>query len=156
MRRSDFMKMIKSSFPSWGLTCSFQDHQLSQFIQIKRRTAKHIPTKKAVSLVGPQDNHVCDNASACKIYLPLDDQSLEPLLNQLKVIMRHNFFPTLMLMGSTVMALHYSAIKNKFGLSSSNCFWSTRYWKDNCIEVLPFNDGVIATKTMVKWDKANV
>ena len=150
MRRSDFMRMVNSSFLSGGLTCSFQDHQLSQFVQIKRRMAKHIPTKKAVSLVGPQDNHVwvlgadvhitsdghyidaeereyiwisdlytgpgvADKASACKIRLPLNDQSLAPLLNQLKVIMRHNFFPALMLIGSSIMALHYTSVQSKFG-----------------------------------------
>ena len=147
MRRCDFMRMISSSFPSGGLTSSFQDHQFSQFIQIKRRIAKQIPTKKAVAVVGPQENHVwvlganvhissdgnhiesefiwisdlymgpgvADKASACKIHLPLNDQSLEPLLAQLKVIMKHNFFPALMLMGSSVMALHYNTIKAKFG-----------------------------------------
>lgn len=107
--------------------CSFQDYQLSQFIQIKRRIAKHIPTKKAVGVVGPQNSHVwvlganvhissdgnhinadesefiwisdlymgpgvADKASACKIHLPLNDQSLEPLLAQLKVMMKHITF----------------------------------------------------------------
>lgn len=150
MRRSDFMRMVNSSFPSGGLTCSFQDHQLSQYIQIKRRASKHIPTKRAVSLVGPQNNHVwvlgpdvhissdgdyinaddseyiwisdlytgpgvADNASVCNINLPLNVESLEPLIHQLKLIMRHNFFPALMLMGSSVMALHYNTVKSKFG-----------------------------------------
>ena len=55
MRRVDFMKMINESFPTGGLTCSFQDHQLSEFIQIKRRKAAQVPMKLAVQDVGPQD-----------------------------------------------------------------------------------------------------
>ena len=55
MRHVDFMKMINKSFPTGGLTCSFQDHQLSEFIQIKRRTAAPVPTKLAVEDIGPQD-----------------------------------------------------------------------------------------------------
>lgn len=56
MQRSDFMRMINESFPTGGLTCSFQDHQLSEFIQIKRRTVTHMPEKRVVSVVGPQDD----------------------------------------------------------------------------------------------------
>ena len=56
-----------------------------------------------------------DKAPACNIYLPMNDQSLEPLLNQLKVIMKHIFFPALMLMESSVMALLYNTVKTKFG-----------------------------------------
>ena len=38
-----------------------------------------------------------------------------------------------MLMGSSVMALHYSAVESKFGFCP---VWSPWNWKDNCIEVL--------------------
>lgn len=55
MKKTDFMKMINESFPTGGLTCSFQDQQLSEFIQAKRRLATHIPTKKVVKTVGPQN-----------------------------------------------------------------------------------------------------
>ena len=55
MRKNDFMKMINDSFLTGGLTCSFQDQQLSEFVQIKRRMANQIPTKKAVKVVGPQN-----------------------------------------------------------------------------------------------------
>ena len=56
MQHSDFMRMINESFPTGGLTCSFQNHQLSEFIQIKRRTVTHMPEKRVVSVVGPQDD----------------------------------------------------------------------------------------------------
>jgi len=56
MKRFDFMRMLNSSFPGGGLTCSFQDHQLSEYIQVKKRVAKEVPTKQAVSVVGPQNN----------------------------------------------------------------------------------------------------
>ena len=55
MRHADFMKMINELFPTGGLTCSFKDHQLSEFIQIKKRTAAQVPMKLAVQDVGPQD-----------------------------------------------------------------------------------------------------
>lgn len=55
MRRSDFMRMINKSFPKVGLTCSFQDNQLAELIQIKRRAVKNMSCKQAVSIVGPQD-----------------------------------------------------------------------------------------------------
>ena len=57
MQRSDFMRMINESFPG-GLTCSFQDAQLSEFIQIKRRRVTHMPEKRVVSVVGPQDENL--------------------------------------------------------------------------------------------------
>lgn len=56
MQRSDFMRMINESFAIGGLTCSFQDYQLSEFIQIKHRTVTHMPEKKVVSVVGPLDD----------------------------------------------------------------------------------------------------
>ena len=34
---------------------------------------------------------VADKVSACNIHLPLNVESLEPLIHQLKLIMRHNF-----------------------------------------------------------------
>ena len=55
MRRVNLMKMINESFPTSGFTCSFQDHQLSEFILIKRWTAAPVPTKLSVEDVGPQD-----------------------------------------------------------------------------------------------------
>ena len=149
MKRMEFMRMINSSFPGGGLTCSLLDHQLSEYFQIKKR-GRELPTKKAVSVVGQQDNNlwvlgpsvhidsagntvlpdesayvwisdlytgpgVADSASACTIYLPLGDDCLPPLLNQLMLITKHNFFPCLLLIGGCAMALHYNAIKAEMG-----------------------------------------
>jgi len=149
MRKADFMKMINSSFPSGGLTCSFQDSQLSEFIQIKKREKK-IPVKRAVSIVGPQQDNlwvlgrdlfinsdgekvtaedseyvwisdlydgpgVADVESSCNIRLPLDQSNLRPLLCQLEVTMKHNFFPALLMVGACAMALHYVSIKRELG-----------------------------------------
>lgn len=149
MRKPDFMKMINSSFPSGGLTCGFQDNQLSEFIQIKKREKK-IPVKRAVSIVGPQQDDlwvlgrdlyinsdgqmvtseesdyvwisdlydgpgVADVESSCNVRLPLDQSPLQPLLRQLEVTMKHNFFPSLLMVGACAMALHYVSIKKELG-----------------------------------------
>lgn len=151
MRRSDFMRMINKSFPKAGLTCSFQDNQLSELIQIKRRSVKNMPCKQAVNTVGPQDSDghvwvlnadahisedgnpitteesnyiwighlysgpgVADHSSACKIHLPLSIQTLTPLLENLKLTMKHNFFPSLFVIASFGLALHYTTIQQKF------------------------------------------
>ena len=55
IQKADFMKMINESFSTGGPTCSFQDQQVSEFIQAKRRLATHIPRKKVVKSVGPQN-----------------------------------------------------------------------------------------------------
>ena len=150
MKRSDFMKMLNSSFPGGGLTCSFQDYQLSEFIQIKKRNTRELPTKRAVSIIGPQNSQlwvlgpnvhidsdgnivdpeesqyiwvsdlytgpgVADGMSTCYISLPLTTEPLGLLLNQLMHITKHNFFPSLMLIGSCVMALHYNTVKDELG-----------------------------------------
>ena len=148
MKRSDFMKMLNSFFPGGGLTCSLLDHQLSEFIQIKKRNVKELPTKRAVSVIGPQNadlwvlgpsTHissngelveesdyiwvsdlyagpgVADSMSACNISLPLTAEPLGPLLNQLMCITKHNFFPSLLMIGSCAMALHYNTVKDKLG-----------------------------------------
>ena len=49
------MKMINASFPAGGLTCSVQDQQLSEYIQIKHQSTGVLPVKKAVQHVGKQD-----------------------------------------------------------------------------------------------------
>ena len=151
MRRADFMKMINKSFPKAGLTCSFADHQLSELIQIKRRAVSSMPTKQAVSTVGPQDSNgsmwvlgpevhinnrgqqvgteesryiwighlyagpgVAEDGSACKIALPLTTDTLSTLLANLRMTMKHNFFPALFLVSSFALSLHYSAIVEKY------------------------------------------
>jgi len=56
MRRLEFMKMLNDSYPSAGLTCSMQDHQLSEYLQTKKRSAARIPEKLAVRNVGQQQD----------------------------------------------------------------------------------------------------
>ena len=48
------MQQLNNSFKEGGLTCSFNDYQLSEYIQQKRRKAGRIPVKRAVERVGPQ------------------------------------------------------------------------------------------------------
>ena len=52
------MKMINASLPAGGLTCSVQDQQLSEYIQIKYRSTGVLPVKKAVQHVGKQDKNL--------------------------------------------------------------------------------------------------
>ena len=149
MQRSDFMRMINESFPTGGLTCSFQDHQLSEFIQIKRRTVTYLPEKRVVSVVGPQNDNlwvlgpdihinsqgqsvspeessyiwisdmysgpgVAAKSSACTIQLPLGTQPLLMLMDLLRETMKHNFFPAVLTIGATCIALHYKTVMEKF------------------------------------------
>lgn len=50
------MEQLNSSIKEGGLTCSFNDFQLSEYIQQKRRKAGRIPVKHAVEKVGPQSD----------------------------------------------------------------------------------------------------
>ena len=52
------MKLQNDSFPTAGLTCSMQDHQLSEYLQIKRRTAVRLPEKLTVSTVCQQNSNI--------------------------------------------------------------------------------------------------
>lgn len=56
MRKADFMEQLNSSIKEGGLTCSFNDFQLSEYIQQKRRKTGRIPVKHAVEKVGPQSD----------------------------------------------------------------------------------------------------
>lgn len=57
---------------------------------------------------------IADHYSACTIDLPLNPHALVPLINHLKMIMGHNFYPSLLVLGATAMATHYSTILGKF------------------------------------------
>lgn len=140
------MKMLNDSYPTAGLTCSMQDHQLSEYLQIKKRNAGKLPEKVAVRNVGQQedrktwvfspdchissDGTLIDNStspyvwishlyagpgvaprdSACNIELPLSKDPLIELMTKLKDVMRHNFVPSLLVLGASAMALHYNTI----------------------------------------------
>ena len=149
MKKDRFMQLLNHSYGEGGLTCGFNDYQLSEFIQQKRRKAGKLPKGKAVVKVGPQDDGswvlgpniyissageeispddsnffwvghmyngpgIAPQNTACSIQYPL---MLEPLCNLIEYLMNtmgHNFFPTLMVMGSCAMALHYKTILSKF------------------------------------------
>ena len=54
----------------------------------------------------------CDNNLS--IPLPLSTNPLPRLVHQLEIIMSHNIYPTLMLMGAAAMSLHYQTILSKY------------------------------------------
>lgn len=51
MNTIEFMGMINYSFPEGGLTCSFNNAQMNQFYQLKKREAGVLPVKAAVNQV---------------------------------------------------------------------------------------------------------
>lgn len=67
MRRLEFMKMLNDSFPTAGLTCSMQHHQLSEYLQIKKRNAARLPEKLAIMTVGQQDRNIWVFGPYCDI-----------------------------------------------------------------------------------------
>ena len=54
MKKEKFMLRINFSQSQGGLTCSFNDYQLAEYIQHRRRSAGKLPVKVAVESVGPQ------------------------------------------------------------------------------------------------------
>ena len=50
----------------------------------------------------------CD--SACDVALPLDPKALDSLMIILKDVMQHNFMPSLLVLGTCAMALHYNTV----------------------------------------------
>ncbi len=143
------MEQLNSSIKEGGLTCSFNDFQLSEYIQQKRRKAGRIPVKHAVEKVGPQsdgswvlspsvhintDGELIDadhskytwighlyhgpgiapEGTACCVALPLSTEPLMLMLQWLQQNMQHNFIPSLLVVGSFAMALHYKTIVSQF------------------------------------------
>ena len=53
-------------------------------------------------------------SAACHVDLPLSTDPLCNLVEHLRLTMEHNFFPSLLVLGSCVMALHYHSILSKF------------------------------------------
>lgn len=56
MKKDKFMQQLNYSYQEGGLTCSFNDYQLGEFIQRKMRLAGKLPVKKAVAEIGPQED----------------------------------------------------------------------------------------------------
>ena len=172
------MKMINASFPAGGLTSSFQDQQLSEYIQIKHRSAGPSRVKKAVQHVGKQDQSlwvmgpdvhidslgnlidknnspyvwighlysgpgVAPQATACNINLPLSVEPLSLMLEGLKQIMQHNYYPSLIY---GIGCLHYGfSLPDHTGqvwqLPNPYNFWTTWNWQNYCTTLWSFNDG---------------
>ena len=55
-RKGDFMKELNNSYKYACLQCSFNDVQLSEYIEYKQRKTETIPVKYAVSHVGVQED----------------------------------------------------------------------------------------------------
>lgn len=57
---------------------------------------------------------IADRSSACGIQLPLCQHAIVPLVDQLEVVMGHNFFPALLVLGATALATHYTTVLERF------------------------------------------
>ncbi len=56
MKKDKFMLQLNYSFEEGGLTCSFNDFQLAEYIQQKRRHVGKLESTKAVKQVGLQED----------------------------------------------------------------------------------------------------
>ena len=56
MRKDKLMSQINYSHSHGGLTCSFNDYQLAEYTQNRRRAAGRLPVKHSVERVGPQSD----------------------------------------------------------------------------------------------------
>ena len=157
MRKDRFMQQINSSHEG-GLTCSFNDYQLAEFIQILRRRSGALPVKKAVEHVGIQEDGtwvfgpktffdrngslqdaseskfawignmyegpgIVNASAACSIPLPLSVDPLLNLLMWLEANMQHNYIPSMLTVGSCLMAFHYKRMISTLILPHPNCIW---------------------------------
>ena len=57
---------------------------------------------------------IAHHKTACTIYLPLSTRPLQDLYMWTKENMLHNFIPTMLMAGSSCMALHYKTIIETF------------------------------------------
>ena len=57
---------------------------------------------------------IASEREACPIKQPLTAESLHALVQHLAATMEHNFMPSLMVLGSCAMALHYHTVLGKF------------------------------------------
>ena len=128
------MQLTNQSFHEGGLTCSFTDYQLAEFIQQKLR--------RAVEMIGQQKNgkwvlgpevyihtngdliepnqvkymwighlymgpKIASQSTACPVELPLSTEPLRDLLEHLRVTIKHSFFPAVLPLG---MAMQYQSL----------------------------------------------
>lgn len=135
------MRLLNWSYKIGCLQCSFNDKELNEYIQLKKRLSP-LQRKSAVQCIGKQSDHtwilgdnICISSSgipmatsesnyvwisnvffgagipsrtmACNISLPLSTELLNRFLTTLSLRLGHNFYSTLLLIGSAAFVLHY-------------------------------------------------
>ena len=153
MKKLDFMEQLNQSFKKGGLSCSFNDNQMAEYVQQKIRAAGRIEKKYAVAKIGFQKktsrdagcwvlgpslyfDHdgkplnpeaskyiwighlvsgrgIAPQSTACPIPKPLSLRPLHKLFKWLERNMKHNFIPTVLVIGGCAMAMHYLKLAKK-------------------------------------------
>ncbi len=159
------MSQINLSFGSGGMSLSFNNKELTDFVQ-QLQNESDIPTKQAALHSGCQmgslvwvfgktqvsaTEGVLSQESAPYVWLglemlldeksklsvrdicptislPLNASPLKRLVSLLEVCLKHNFIASLLVIGSSLMAFHYT--RDVWGLCYSTCLWPIRGWKD--------------------------
>ena len=138
------MRVLNWSYRIGCLQCSFNDKDLNEYVQLKKRRSV-LQKKSAVQKIGRQFNNtwilgedICITSSGypitsseskyvwisnvfsgsgipspslgCNILLPYSTEPLNHLLTTLSLHMGHNFYATLLLIGSAVFVLHYQEL----------------------------------------------
>ena len=89
---------------------------LNQYVHL-RCDGSQVPIEKSpymwISHLFAAPN-IADPRDACHITLPLSSSALQPTLELVKVMMKHNFFPCVLLMASAAMVVHYRSFISKF------------------------------------------
>lgn len=76
MKKDKFMQQLNHSYGEGGLTCGFNDYQLAEFIQQKRRLAGKLPEGRAVENVGVQSDGSW--VFGPNIYISADGEEIDP------------------------------------------------------------------------------
>ena len=147
MKKLDFMEQLNQSFKKGGLSCSFNDNQMAEYVQQKIRAAGRIEKKYAVAKIGFQKKTsrdagcwvlgpslyfdrdgkplnpeaskyvsgrgIAPQSTACPIPKPLSLRPLHKLFKWLERNMKHNFIPTVLVIGGCAMAMHYRKLAKK-------------------------------------------
>ncbi len=146
------MQQINQSFGSGGMSLSFSNRELTEFIQ-QLQDEERLPTKQAAMHIGQQENslvwvlgksiqisagegllqsvaapyvwlgsEIVDTNSKLSvrdicpiINVPLDSVPLNRLIHLLHICLKHNFICSLVVLGATVMAFHYTSIVELYG-----------------------------------------
>lgn len=157
------MSQLNATFGSGGMSCGFNDSQLTSFVHFLQHQSHPIPVKHAAMIVGRQPNSNVwvfnpntqvdaegqlipyDNKAAKYVWLdrakledkfnktkprvpredictnistPLvndGDELFSDLLTLLNTCMKHNFIPSVLMIGASIMLFHFSTITKKYG-----------------------------------------